>query len=72
MAEAERQIRVVKERSRGILGTLPYEHVPRRMKIEILYFIALWLNAFPVKNGISAVYSPREMIIRWKMDYKKH
>ena len=42
VAEAERQIRVVKERSRGILGTLPYEHVPRRMKIEILYFIALW------------------------------
>jgi hypothetical protein len=42
------------------------------MKIEILYFIALWLNAFLAKNGISAVYSPREMIIRWKMDYKKH
>ena len=38
----------------------------------ILFFVALWLNAFPVKNGISAVYSPRELIAKWKMDHKKH
>ena len=30
------------------------------------------MNAFPVRNGISAVYSPQELITRWKMDYKKH
>ena len=59
VAKAERQILVVKERSRGILGTLPYAHVPRRMKMEILYFVALWLNAFLVKNGISALHSPQ-------------
>ena len=62
VAEVERQIRVVKVRSRGILGTLSYTHVPRRMKIEILYFVALWVNAFPVKNGISTVYSPQKLI----------
>ena len=40
VAEAECQIRVVKERHKGIIGTLPYAHVPRRPKIEILYFVA--------------------------------
>jgi len=28
------------------------------MKIEFLYFVTLWLNAFPVRNGISKVYLP--------------
>ncbi|KAL7537435.1 hypothetical protein ACHAXR_007825 [Thalassiosira sp. AJA248-18] len=72
VSEAERMIRVAKERERGILCTLPFKHVPKRMKIEFLYFIVLWLNAFPVRNGVSAVYSPREMIVRWRMDCKKH
>ncbi len=42
------------------------------MKIEFVYFIALWLNAFPVKSGISAVYLPWELIVWWRLDYKKH
>ena len=46
--------------------------MPRRMKIKFVYFIVLWLNAFPVKSGISATYSPRELILRWRLDYKKH
>jgi hypothetical protein len=72
VAEAERMIRVVKERSRGVICTLPFTHLPKRVKIEIVYFITLWLNAFPVRNGISSRYSPRELILRWRMDYKKH
>jgi hypothetical protein len=42
------------------------------MKIEFIYFIILWLNAFPVKNGISSVFSPRELLVRWPLDYAKH
>jgi hypothetical protein len=42
------------------------------MKVEFVYFIVLWLNAFPVKTVISSKYSPRELLIRWRMDYKKH
>ena len=72
VAEAERQIIVVKERCRGILCTVPYKHVPQRMKIEILYFVVLWPNAFPVKSDISAVYSPCKLITRWRMDYKNY
>ncbi len=46
--------------------------MPRRMKIKFVYFIVLWLNAFPGKSGISGTYLPRELILRWRLDYKKH
>jgi hypothetical protein len=42
------------------------------MKIEFIYFMVLWLNAFPVKNGISSVFSPRKLLVQWRMDYSKH
>ena len=72
VSEAERTIRTIKERTRGLLGTLPFSNIPKRMKIEFVYFMVLWLNAFPVRTGISTTYSPRELIVRWRLDYKKH
>ncbi len=72
ISEAEWASRTIKEQARGLVATLPFQHIPRRMKIEFAYFMVLWLNAFPVKNGILAVYSPREMLVRWRMDYSKH
>ena len=55
-----------------MLALLLFSHIPRRMKIKFVYFIVLWLNAFPVKLGISMIYSPRELLVCWKLDYKKH
>ena len=66
VSEAERTIRTIKERTRGLLATLPFSHIPRRMKIEFVYFIVLWLNAFPIKSGISSTFSPRELLVRWR------
>ena len=40
--------------------------------MEFIYFVVLWLNAFPAKSGISATYSPQELLVCWKLDYKKH
>ena len=71
VAEAERKIRVVKERNRGVVNTLPFTYIPRRTKIEFIYFVRLWLNAFPVKSGVSETFSPREILLRWRMDAKK-
>ena len=34
--------------------------------------MVFWLNAFPVKTGISGVYSPQELLVRWHLDYNKH
>jgi hypothetical protein len=72
ISKAERTIRIIKERTQGLLATLPFQHIPRRMKIEFIYFMVLWLNAFPVKDGILGAYSPQELLVRWQMDYSKH
>jgi hypothetical protein len=72
VSKAERTIRTVKEQTRGLLGTLSFQHLPRRMKIEFIYFMVLWLNVFPVKNGMSSVFLPRELLVQWHMDYRKH
>jgi hypothetical protein len=70
MSEAERSIRTIKEHMRGIVGMLPFEFIPPRLKMEFIYFVVLWLTAFPAKSGIPATYSPRELLVRWKLDYK--
>ncbi len=62
VSKAEQTIRTVKERIRGLLATLPFSHVPKRMYIEFVYFVILWLNAFPVKSEISQTISPRELL----------
>ena len=72
VSKAERTIRTTKERTRGLLATLSFSNMPRRMMIEFVYFIVLWLNAFPIKSGISSTFSPRELLVRWRLDYKKH
>ena len=72
VAEAERKIRVVKERNRGVANTLPFTYIPRRMNIELIYFVTIWLNAFPVKSGVTETFSPREILLRWRTDAKKH
>ena len=64
VSEAERTIRTLKERVRGLVTTLPFEHLPRWMKIEFIYFMVLWMNAFSVKSGISQTFSPRELLLR--------
>jgi len=72
VSEAERSICTIKERMRGIVGTLPFEFILRRLKMGFIYCVVLWLNAFPAKSGISSTSSPRELLVRWKLDYKKH
>ena len=64
IAEAERKIRVVKEWNRGVLNTLSFTYIPRRMKIKFIYFVTLWLNSFPVKSVVSETLSPREILLR--------
>ena len=53
VSEAEWMIRTLKEQMRGLLGMLPFTYIPKRMKIEFIYFIVLWMNTFLVKSGIS-------------------
>jgi hypothetical protein len=69
MSEAERTIWTIKEQTGGPITTLPFCYIPRRMKIEFIYVIVLWLNVFLVRTGVSATYSPQELLVRWWLDY---
>lgn len=48
------------------MSILPYKILPRRMHCMF------WLNAVPAKSGMSECFSPREIVIRQKVDYVKH
>jgi len=72
MGEIERKIRVIKERAGCTVNTLPYPTLPDLMIIELMHFCVMWMNSFPVKLGISEKYSPREIIMRQKLDGKTH
>ncbi len=70
--EVECKIRLIKERGKGILNTLPFKRMPRLMLIELIYHVVLWLNAFPAKSGVSETLSPHKIVYRQKMDFAKH
>jgi hypothetical protein len=72
VSEAERTTCTIKEQARGLILTLPFTDIPQSMKIEFKYFVILWPNTFPVKNGISTTFLPQELLVRWKLNYNKH
>ena len=60
VAEAEQQIRTVKERSRGIRATLPFSSIPKKVKIELIYFI---FYSFLAQCLSGEEVSPREIVL---------
>jgi hypothetical protein len=53
VGEIKRKIRVIKERARGMISTLPYKMLPKLVIIKLLHFCLMWMNSFPVKSGVS-------------------
>ncbi len=72
MPEVERRIHLIKERRRGILNTLPFKKMLQVILIELIYHIVLWLNAYPTKSGVSDMLLPREIVLRQKLNFKRH
>ena len=52
VAKIERLIQTVKERGCCVVSQLPFPCLPRLIVVNIIYHVALWLNAFPCKLGI--------------------
>ena len=71
VAEIKRRIRIIKERCRATLSTLPFKKLPNIMTINLVHFSVFWLNVMPVKSGISTIFSPRELICHQKVNAKK-
>ena len=53
VAKTECKIFLDKERTCSIVTTLSYPSLLKLILVELLHFIIMWLNSFPVKNGIS-------------------
>ncbi|GAX21402.1 hypothetical protein FisN_28Lu124 [Fistulifera solaris] len=70
--EVERYIRTVKERVRCVYCTLPFQKIPSRMLVELVYFCIYWLNSFPPKDGVSDTISPRTLLTGQHVDYTAH
>ncbi|KAL7485324.1 hypothetical protein ACHAW6_010934 [Cyclotella cf. meneghiniana] len=68
----ERRIRTIKERGRGVKSVMPFKAMPKLMLIEMISFVVIWLNTFPLQSGISQEYSPWEMVLRTKLTFEKH
>ena len=72
VAEIERQICTIKERCRAVASTLLFEVIPKLIVANIVYFVVLWMDVFPVQNGVSKVYSPRSIVTCTKLSWKRH
>ena len=74
VGEIERKIRHVKERVRCVKSTLPYRHkaLPHAIIKAMLSHVVLWMNAFVSDQGVSEVFSPREIVLRRQLKWKLH
>jgi hypothetical protein len=59
VSEWERQNRVIKERARTIVQTLPYQDLPRKIRLGLIYYVIYWLNNVP---KIRQDFSPRDIV----------
>ena len=70
--DIERNIRVVKDRTRCSIHDMPYPSLPRNFKKDLVLSLVIMLNTIPRKAGISEYYSPWTLITGRKLNYKLH
>ena len=69
VGEIERSNRTVKEQVRSIASTLPYAVLPKQVVIHMVYYVVTFLNCGIWINGVSDTLSPREIVLRRKLDW---
>jgi hypothetical protein len=68
--EIERKIRVIKERVRAVIYSIPFNSLPAWMLVHTVLFVTKQLNLFPVKGGLSAKLSPKQLMSGEVIHYK--
>ena len=66
----ERKIRVIKERTRAVIYSIPFKSLPPRILIHAVLFVTKQLNLFPVKGGLSSRLSPKQIMSGEVVHYK--
>jgi hypothetical protein len=72
VGDIERYIRVIKERVRAIITTLPFSHFPRLLRREIIYFAVSAINHTIRQTGIIPNQSPTSIITGQVLDALKN
>ena len=57
---------------RSVSSTLSYEIFPKQVVIHLVYYVVIFLNCSVAANGVSDTLSPREIVLRRKLDWNKH
>jgi hypothetical protein len=56
-------IRTLKERTRCIYNSLPFQRFPPRILAEMVYAATFWLNSFPIRLGFLSASVPLPLLI---------
>ena len=72
VGEIERLIRQVKERCRCVRADIRFKILPNAVIKALVIHVVMWLNAWPSKAGVSEIFSPREIVLRWQLSTKLH
>ena len=72
MNEIKQSICVIKERARPVSTVLPFSVLPKQVIIHLIYYVLMFLNTMPAKTGISETLSPREILLRHRLEWTKH
>jgi hypothetical protein len=68
--EIERKIRVIKERVRAVIYSIPFNSLPAWMLVHAVLFVVKQLNLFPVKGGLLSKLSPKQIMLGEVVYYK--
>ncbi len=68
--EIERKIRVIKERVRAVIYSIPFNSLPAQMLVHAVLFVTKQLNLFSVKGGLSSKLSPKQIMLGKVVHYK--
>ena len=70
--EAERAIRIIKERARCIISSWPFKLVPVIFKIHIIKFVILWMKSTPQTNFFMPHIYNKAIMTGLFPNYQKH
>ena len=54
------------------MTVLHYTTLPKQFVMYLIYYVVIFLNTMPAKNGISDTISPREIVMRRRLNWNKH
>ena len=59
VAEIERGIRLLKERSRCVVKSLPFQYLPKQIVIHVVYFVCIHGECHAGRGGYFATHLPK-------------